>query len=70
MSNGFYLDKKGKIIIIHEGVPNLPEDDLKIYLDILLDSIASAKKYGDHTIDIVFPERDKDRILYLISNKI
>lgn len=62
--------KKGKIIIIHEAMPNLTENDTKIYLDILVDSIASTKKYGDHTMEIIFPERDKDRILSLISQKI
>lgn len=56
-----------KVIIIHEGLPMLPDDQLKIYLETLRDSALEWVESGGRTLEIVFPEGEKERIYSLIE---
>ena len=50
-----------KIVLVHESLPEIPRDDLKIYVEILCDSILDWVSDDGHEIEVVF--RDIDRIV-------
>lgn len=64
--NDFDWIREKKIVIVHDVIPQLPEDDLKIYLDILNTAIYDWQDAGQHQLEVVFQEKDKpiiDRLL-------
>ena len=56
-----------KIVLFHEQLPNIPEEDLKIYLDILNEAALSWGDDDSHELEVVFMECDKARILEIMS---
>ena len=48
-----------KIVLVHEVLPNLPEKDLKIYLEILRDSIFDLKDNQEYKLEVFFRYTDK-----------
>src|SRR5688572_27797237 len=50
-----WIDRK-KIMIVHEGLPKLPAEDLKIYLEILRDAISDWKPEEVHCLEVVFED--------------
>lgn len=50
------------IIFFHEVLPKIPEKDLKIYLEILHDSIIDWGDNGEHEIKVFFKNQDKEII--------
>lgn len=59
-----------KVIIIHEDVPL--RDDLEnaqIYIDILRGSAASWKMRSKHTLEVLFPETERNLVLDLSKEK-
>lgn len=55
-----------KVVIVHDSVPNIPEKDLKIYLEVLMDAACSWKNGEQHQLEIVFQKRDKEVIEKLL----
>ena len=55
--------------IVHHALPALPEDDLRIYLDILAGAVADlhAAKDGAPTLHAVFPLSARARIGELLA---
>lgn len=51
------------IFINHQGVMALPEDDLYIYIGIVVDTCKSWKEYPEHNICFNFPRNEKEAIL-------
>ncbi|WP_423735249.1 barstar family protein [Chitinophaga caseinilytica] len=49
-----WIIEKG-VVLIHTEIPALPEDGLKIYMQILDNSIESWKLGEDHYFKVVFP---------------
>ncbi len=50
------------ISIYHNTLPELPADDLKIYLEILHDTIKHWKIYPDHLFRVIFHPSLRDKI--------
>lgn len=48
-----------KIVLVHESLPELPGDDLKIYLEILRDSVLDWIGDDGHELEVVFKEVDR-----------
>lgn len=48
-----------KIVLVHESLPELPRDDLKIYLEILRDSVLDWIGDDGHELEVVFKEVDR-----------
>lgn len=48
-----------KIVLVHESLPGLPRDDLKIYLEILRDSVLDWVGDDGHEIEVVFSDIDR-----------
>lgn len=51
--------KSYKIVLVHESLPRLPEDDLKIYLEVLRDSVLGWAGDEGHELEVVFRCADK-----------
>lgn len=56
-----------KIILMHESVPQLPENDLRIYLEILRDAVLEWHEGEAHELEVVFHLSDKDMIEMLVK---
>lgn len=61
----FYWVTQHNIFINHLGVTALPEDDLYIYIGIVVDTCKSWREYPEHNISFFFPTSEKDTILRL-----
>lgn len=48
-----------KVVLVHEALPNLPEKDLKIYLEILRDSILHREGDQAHEFEVFFRSADR-----------
>lgn len=55
----FHWINEKEIVIVHENVSSLPTDDLKLYINIILDSLDSWKQDTNHILKYVFKEKDK-----------
>jgi RNAse (barnase) inhibitor barstar len=60
--------KEKRINIIYEDIPQLKEDDLKIYLDLLVSVINDWKEDEEHYIEVVFPERVEKQIMAILKS--
>jgi hypothetical protein len=57
-----------KVVLVHAVLPNLPEEDLKIYLEILRDSVLDWQGSQEHELEIFFPLTDMRRIEEILAN--
>lgn len=55
-----------RVVLEHAGLPNIPEAELKIYLEILRDSVLDWKDEDDHCFEVVFNAQDRDRVVELL----
>ncbi|AIR07376.1 MULTISPECIES: barstar family protein [Cedecea] len=51
-----------KIIIVHDRLPNIPSDDLKVYLEILMDVAMDWMGHEQHVLEVIFQEKDRENI--------
>lgn len=58
----FHWTVKRSIVLVHEDVPHIPTDELKVYLEILRDAVADWKADEPHELVVVFDERSRDVI--------
>jgi len=58
----FHWIEQQRIILVHDDLPELIEKELKIYLEILIDSIQDWQEGEDHSFEVVFSASDKDSI--------
>lgn len=58
--------KEEKIIIVHDALPNISNNDLKIYLEILRDTVLDWYSYEQHTLEVVFQKRDREHITNIL----
>lgn len=56
-----WIDKKG-IVLVHSEFPILSDEILKIYLEVLVDTIQDWKEGEEHYFKVVFPEQSKQLI--------
>ena len=54
------------IVLVHEALPRLPEEDLQRYLSILRDAVRSWSAGGPRHLEVVFPEAARERIARLL----
>ena len=67
--NDFHWVNNYKIVIQHDSLPNVPDDDLKIYLEILRDSVISWVNDERHELEVVFSEKDRSKINDIIIGR-
>lgn len=56
-----------KVVLVHDRLPKLSDDDLRIYLTVLRDSALSWVGDEVHSFDVVFKKSDEERILQLLE---
>lgn len=56
-----------RVVLEHAGLPNIPEAELKIYLEILRDAVVDWKDGDSHCFEVVFNGQDRDRIAELLQ---
>jgi RNAse (barnase) inhibitor barstar len=57
-----------KVVLVHESLPELPRDDLKIYLEILRDSVLDWIGDDGRELEVVFKEVDRAVAESLLKN--
>lgn len=59
----FHWIKQQGIVLVHDDLPKLEKQEMKIYLRVLCDATSSWKKGEEHYLKIVFPEQYRLMIL-------
>lgn len=54
------------IVLVHLGLPVLPEQQLRIYLRLLRDSVLDWRPGEAHRFDVVFAESDQKTVERLL----
>jgi len=49
--------KERRVVLLHHDLPNLPPDDVYIYLDVLLECVSSWKPTEGHELIAAFPNQ-------------
>ncbi len=62
----FHWINKKRIILIHEKLPLLSADELKIYLRILIEATDSWNNDEEHNFEVVFPKQLQKTVQQLI----
>jgi RNAse (barnase) inhibitor barstar len=62
-----WIEKEG-IALIHTEMPNLSEEGLKTYVEILFDTVQDWKEDEEHYFKVIFPEETEQTIKKLISS--
>ncbi len=57
-----------KIVVVHERLPNFVDEDLKIYLEILRDAVASWSGSEAHEFEVFFRESDQCRVESILAS--
>lgn len=55
-----------KVVIVHDALPRLPNDQLKAYLNVLADAVRWRRGDLERQLEIVFPEFERARIAELM----
>lgn len=57
-----------RVVLEHTGLPKIPEADLKIYLEILRDSVLDWKQGDEHCFEVVFNAKDREKVIDLLRS--
>lgn len=57
-----------KVVLVHETLPDLPEEDLKVYLEILRDSVLDWGGDQEHELEVFFRSADRCRVEKILNN--
>ncbi len=58
-----------RIVVVHDELPvQMGEDNLKIYLTILIDSVKDWKPGEEHELVVVFPTAYREQIQQILQN--
>ena len=55
--------KEKNIMLIHSDLPTLTKEELRIYLEILADTVAGWENDAKHTFCVFFPIKYKEQII-------
>lgn len=62
-----WISKKG-ITLVHEEIPVLSEEQLRMYFDVLFSAVNDWKETDEHYFNIIFSKRDGPKIMKLIDD--
>ena len=57
-----------KVVLVHEAVPGLPREDLKIYLEVLRDAVLDWKEDEKHQLEVFFKISDRNTVESLLAS--
>jgi len=55
-------------MIVHESLPSIPDADLRVYLEVLKDSVLDWVNDEKHHLEVIFHGKDKETIDRLLSS--
>jgi hypothetical protein len=58
------------IVIKHDGVPRLPADVLRVYLDVLARAVQSWRDESDHELVVMFPAWARNEITMILKGPV
>jgi hypothetical protein len=58
----FHWVDKRRIVLVHDDVPDIPADDLRVYLEILRDAVTDWRAGEPHELVVVFDEGSRDAV--------
>jgi hypothetical protein len=58
----FHWVDKRRIVLVHDDVPDIPADDLRVYLEILRDAVTDWRAGEPHELVVVFDEGSLDAV--------
>ena len=58
----FHWVNEKNIVIIHDDLPELDALEMRIYLEVLSDAIVDWKPGEEHSLKVVFNDKDRTRI--------
>jgi hypothetical protein len=63
----FHWVSQGRVVIVHDTFPALPQSELKTYLEVLRDAVLDWKPGEAHSLEVVFDENDRARVEALMT---
>ncbi len=63
----FHWLRQKRVVIIHEGLPSLPEKEMRVYLAILKRAVEDWCGDAAHELQVVFPANTERCVLDLLS---
>ncbi len=63
----FHWLSEKKVVLIHAQLPQIPDEQLQTYLQILCEAVLSWKPDEEHEFEVTFPETDRAKIEELLS---
>ncbi|MFJ3260830.1 barstar family protein [Pseudomonas sp. NPDC086581] len=57
-----------KIVVVHERLPDFADEDLKIYLEVLRDAVASWSESEAHELEVFFRKSDQCRVESILAS--
>ncbi len=62
--------EKHDIVLLHADLPALPSADLRTYLDVLAECVASWRPGEEHSLRVVFPTNALDQVIKVCEGDI
>ncbi|MFA1585508.1 barstar family protein [Achromobacter ruhlandii] len=59
-----------KVVLVHESLPKLNDEDLRMYLEVLRDSVLDWHPGEDHVLEVNFRSRDECVIRSILSGQV
>lgn len=57
-----------KVVLVHESLPKLPEMELKIYLEVLRDSVLNWSNKEEHEFEVFFRSVDRSEVARILGD--
>ncbi len=61
--------RQKRVIILHDDLPRLPENEMRVYLQILARAVEDWRKNEEHELIVVFPKRAEHHVRELIRSR-
>jgi RNAse (barnase) inhibitor barstar len=64
----FHWTEATRVFLVHDDLPKLSLQDLRVYLEILKDAATNWKPGEAHELHVVFAKRDEETVLAILSS--
>lgn len=62
--------EKHVVVLVHRDLPDIPEKDLRTYIELLRDAVLYWRRHGgEHRFEVWFPEADAERVDQLLCGE-
>jgi len=58
-----------KVVLVHDCVPKISEEQILIYLEVLRDSIESLENNGERILEVIFAKADEAQVARILTSK-